>query len=88
MQRFDRVTADQLQLGDRFYLDSDKGKTKKVFVKVPHKAKTTNYQTYKHFYCADQFAYSKHMEANAKAIEATTKVVFLRSSKLNLLNIG
>lgn len=83
MQRFDRVNAEQLQLGDRFYLDSDKGRNKKVFVKVPHKPKTTKYQTYKHFYCLDQFAYTRYMDSNAKAIEATTKVVFLRSSQLN-----
>lgn len=84
MERNTVTTVYSLKIGDRFYRAGDKNKT--VLVKVEHKFKQTNFQTYKHWVLPasihDRTSTNDNTIAKfATAIKSETSVIYLRSKE-------
>lgn len=80
MKKNTLITADKLQVGDRFYFANDKNKV--VWQIVEHEKKVTNYQTYSQWCMpasvADGRGSETYKQANVKPLRGATSVVFLR----------
>lgn len=84
MKKNEVTTADNLQIGDRFYFLNDKNKV--VWEMVEHEKKVTNYQTYSNWCIPASVSDGRGSEtfkaAYVKPIRKETKVVYLRSKEV------
>lgn len=82
MNRNEVTTAENLQIGDRFYKLGDK--KKEVLQMIQHEAKVTHFRTYKLFCCPslaidNNLMNQKLKDYQIKPIIKETQVVFLKN---------